>query len=64
MQGPETVLGVDEAEEYINKIRTDPLLVTPDAAVNFAYGAILENHEDLGRFFDATKLLEPREEKE
>lgn len=63
-RGLETVLGTAEAAEYIHQIRTDPLLVTPEAAVNFAYGAVLENHEDLGHFIDATKLLEPKAEKE
>jgi len=63
-RGLETVLGTAEAAEYILEIRTDALLATPEAAVNFAYGAVLENQGDLGHFIDATKLLEPKAEKE
>jgi len=63
-RGLETVLGTDKAAEYILEIRTDALLATPDAAVNFAYGVVLANYEDLGHFIDATKLLEPKAEKE
>jgi hypothetical protein len=62
--GLKTILGEEKAAKYTTAIHTNPLLKTPDAAANFAYGVILDNGKDLVEFLDATKLLEPSQEKE
>ncbi len=54
----------NQAKECIDQIRHDPQLSRPEAAVNFAYGVILSHGYTIAAFIDATKLLEPKAEKE